>query len=338
MLAPVDRPRRISYAFMLLLLVAVGWLHMATLLLTVLFSSFALRQLSFGRSRLVGVMLFLVVVCGVFSGMWFFAKQAYVTFPRIAQETLPAIVDYAERRRLELPFTDWQSAKAAALAEFQDKIANVGRYAHDAAFIFAYLIIGLVVAVSLFLNQRLRLDADEGAPPDNLYAATAQQIVLRVRTFYRSFKIVMGAQIIIAAINTLLTASFLFLMGFPYAPVLTIFVFLCGLLPIVGNIISNVVITAVGFTISPQMAFFALLFLIAIHKLEYFLNSKIIGDRIKNPMWLTLIGLLVGEKLMGIPGMILAPVVLHYIKVEASRARVAQETRPEHEPAEEIPA
>jgi len=26
-----------------------------------------------------------------------------------------------------------------------------------------------------------------------------------------------------------------------------------------------------------------------------------------------------GEKLMGIPGMILAPVVLHYLKVEASR-------------------
>jgi predicted PurR-regulated permease PerM len=36
-------------------------------------------------------------------------------------------------------------------------------------------------------------------------------------------------------------------------------------------------------------------------------------------MWLTLLGLLLGEKLMGIPGMILAPVLLHYIKVEASR-------------------
>jgi predicted PurR-regulated permease PerM len=39
-------------------------------------------------------------------------------------------------------------------------------------------------------------------------------------------------------------------------------------------------------------------------------------------MWLTLIGIVLGEKLMGIPGMILAPVVLHYIKVEASRKKV----------------
>ena len=55
----------------------------------------------------------------------------------------------------------------------------------------------------------------------------------------------------------------------------------------------------------------------------YFLNSKIVGDRIKTPFWLTLLGLILGEKLMGIPGMILAPVVLHYIKVEASRNKVS---------------
>ena len=64
--------------------------------------------------------------------------------------------------------------------------------------------------------------------------------------------------------------------------------------------------------------------LIVLHKLEYFLNSKIIGGRIKNPMWLTLLGLILGERLMGIPGMILAPVVLHYIKVEASKQKLAE--------------
>jgi len=82
----------------------------------------------------------------------------------------------------------------------------------------------------------------------------------------------------------------------------------------------------VGFTLSPTVALWALVFLVTIHKLEYFLNSKIIGDRIKNPMWLTLIGLVVGERLMGIPGMIFAPVVLYYLKVEASRARVAADS------------
>jgi predicted PurR-regulated permease PerM len=72
----------------------------------------------------------------------------------------------------------------------------------------------------------------------------------------------------------------------------------------------------------------ALGFLILIHKLEYFLNSKIIGDRIKNPVWLTLLGLIAGERLMGLPGMILAPVILHYLKTEAARVEVQPDAPP----------
>ena len=83
----------------------------------------------------------------------------------------------------------------------------------------------------------------------------------------------------------------------------------------------NTLIVGVAFTLSPNTALWSLVFLVVLHKLEYFLNSKVIGDRIKNPMWLTLLGLIIGETLMGIPGMILAPVVLHYIKVEASKSR-----------------
>jgi len=86
--------------------------------------------------------------------------------------------------------------------------------------------------------------------------------------------------------------------------------------PIVGNLVSNTVIVFVGLTVSLKLAISALLFLVLIHKLEYFLNSKIIGDRIRNPIWLTLIALIIGERLMGIPGLILAPAVLNYLRVE----------------------
>jgi predicted PurR-regulated permease PerM len=99
--------------------------------------------------------------------------------------------------------------------------------------------------------------------------------------------------------------------------------FLCGLIPIVGNVVSNTVIVFLGFLVSPKVAIGALIFLIVIHKLEYLLNSKIIGDRIRNPIWLTLFGLIVGEKLMGVPGMILSPVVLNYLRVEMSKIEVA---------------
>jgi predicted PurR-regulated permease PerM len=188
----------------------------------------------------------------------------------------------------------------------------------------AAILIGIVVAVSLFINSRFDLAADKSAHSNNLYTLTAAEITKRFSILYESFATVMGAQIIISAINTALTAGFLFWNAFPYTKVLIGVTFLCGLLPIIGNIISNTLIVGVAFTISPRMALLALIFLVVLHKTEYFLNSKIIGDRIQNPMWLTLIGLVLGEKLMGIPGMILAPVILHYIKVEAKRSRVAR--------------
>lgn len=86
---------------------------------------------------------------------------------------------------------------------------------------------------------------------------------------------------------------------------------------------SNTVIVFIGFLVSPKVAIGALVFLVVIHKLEYLLNSKIIGARIRNPIWLTLFGLIVGEKLMGVPGMILSPVVLNYLRVEMSKMEVA---------------
>jgi len=57
---------------------------------------------------------------------------------------------------------------------------------------------------------------------------------------------------------------------------------------------------------------------VAIHKGEYLLNSTIVGWRIRNPLWLTLLGIVIGERLMGIPGIILGPVILNYIRLEAS--------------------
>jgi len=331
----MTKPARISYVFMAVLLVLIGWLHLATLVLTALFGYFALRLFSFDRSKLLGVVLYVIAVTTISVGLYHFSRQAYKTLPKIVETTIPAVAEYAEKQGVELPFTDYASLKTLAMSEAKERVANFGRYARTAIFEFAMLIVGLVVAVSLFLNARWEVAGDPHAVKDSLYALVSEELAVRVRTFYRSFATVIGAQIFISTINTTLTAVFLFYNGFPYAPVIIALTFLCGLLPIIGNIMSNTLIVGVGFTLSPRMALLALIFLVVIHKLEYFLNSKIIGDRIKNPMWMTLLALVLGEKLMGIPGMILAPVVLHYIKVEASRNKVSDLSR---EPAEPGPA
>ncbi|MSU33076.1 MAG: AI-2E family transporter [Pedosphaera sp.] len=321
-------PHQISYVFISILLLLVGVLQLATPLLTALFAYFAMTFLSFGRSRWLGLTLFLLLFGGVSAGFFLFIKHAYIVLPEIVDKTIPAVVEYAERIGAELPFTDLASFKVSALEMVKSKIVNVGQYARTATVEAVSLVIGVVVAVSLFLSIRLDFGAEPEAGEDNLYTATGREIAERFRGFYSSFARVMGAQMLISTINTAFTSTFLLWNGYPYVSVIIVLTFLCGMLPIIGNLLSNALIVGIGFNVSTHMPFAALVFLVVLHKGEYFLNSKIIGDRIRNPMWLTLLGLVIGEKLMGIPGMILAPVLLHFIKVEVSRNKLAPSQLP----------
>ena len=297
-------PTRISYVIMAVMLVLLGWLQLSTLVLTTLFGYFALQKFSIRKNKIVGVVIYVIVVVLAIWGLVFVLNRARETLPKIADKTIPAIVNYAESKNIELPFTDYASARTLLVQESKDQVANFGRYLKTAILQIAMFLIGLVVAVSMYLSARWGTEADIQETPDSLYATVVRELATRVRTFYRSFSRVIGAQIIISTINTSLTAVFLIWNGFEYATTLVAITFLCGLLPIIGNIISNVLICGVAFATSPKMALIALIYLVVIHKLEYFLNSKIIGDRIKNPMWLTLLGIVIGEKLMGIPGML----------------------------------
>jgi predicted PurR-regulated permease PerM len=318
MVQNMTRAARFSYIFIVAVIVLAGAMHLMTPLVTVLFSYFALRKLDFGSRKWISIVFFLVVVAGTLYGFGFLIRQAFISLPKIAAESIPPMIAYAQRHGIELPFSDLDSLKAATVDVIRDEFLFVGNFAREATKQLVFVLIGIVVAVSLFLNPRVEKPSNKPREP-NLFHAVTDEIKIRFRLFYESFATVMGAQILISAVNTLLTTVFVLSISLKHATVVIGLTFLCGLLPIVGNLISNSIIVGIAFTMSPRVAIAALVFLVALHKLEYFLNSKIIGDRIKNPVWLTLLALVIGERLMGIPGMILAPVVLNYIKVEASR-------------------
>lgn len=322
-----SRPVYISYIFFAATIVLVGGLHLATPFLTVLFCYFAIRKLDFMKSKGMALLLFFVVMALAFSGFVYFVKRALHDLPEIAAKSIPMVMNWAKQNSIELPFDDAAELKALVTERIRGSVGQLGNFAKIATKEFAFLLIGIVVACSLFLNPAMDLDRAGHRVRNNLYTLSCDHIVLRFKSFYRSFETVMGAQIIIALINTGVTAIFTIIVSLPHAPIVIGVTFFCGLLPIVGNIISNCVVTGIAFTISPQLAVTALVFLIVLHKLEYFLNSQIIGTRIKNPVWMTLLGLIIAERLMGVPGIILAPVILHFIKVESSQVEVREQPR-----------
>jgi predicted PurR-regulated permease PerM len=315
----MQRPTIISYIFFAALMMLVAALHLGTPFVAALFCYLAITKLAFSRHRWLALLLFVFLVAAVFAGGVFFLKRAVVALPDIVETTIPTVVQSAQAHGIDLPFTDLESLKALAMDSVRDALGHFGNYVRVATKEFVFLLFGVVIAAGIFLNPDLETENERRDGRLNLYSVYTAEIRKRFSSFYRSFETVIGAQIIISAINTCLTGVFLFAAGLRHAPVVLILTFFCGLLPIVGNLISNAIIVGIAFTVSLKLALFALAFLVTVHKLEYFLNSQIIGGRIRHPMWMTLLAILIGEQLMGIPGMILAPVVLSFVKVEMQK-------------------
>jgi predicted PurR-regulated permease PerM len=328
---------RLSYAVLALTLLLVGLLQLGAPLLALFFSYFVLSKLvRFIPNKWVTLAIFILIVAAIGYTATHFIRAAINALPKIADNSIPSAIAWAEEHDLNLPFTDFEGLKAHAMTAIKDQARYLGdfaNFARHASTTFVFIIIAIVCAVSLFFNSQLDLFRESHKVRNNLYSVCCDEITARFAEFYRSFATVIGAQMTISAINTTLTAIFVLAVQLPYGWVVVGLTFLCGLFPIVGNVVSNTVIVFIGFLVSAKVAIGALIFLIVVHKLEYFLNSKIIGARIRNPIWLTLIGLIIGEKLMGVPGMILSPVVLNYLRVEMSKIEMTRATVRSGQPA-----
>jgi predicted PurR-regulated permease PerM len=322
----MTKQARWSYLVLAITIVLAGLLQLGAPLLALLFSYFVLTRLGrFVPNKWVTLAIFILIWVAIGFAARYFVGAAINALPTIADKSVPSVIAWAEEHNFNLPFEDFEGLKATAMTTIKDQAKYLGdfaNFARHASTTFVFIIIAIVCAVSIFFNSRIDLFRESHKVRNNLYSVYSDEITARFSEFYHSFSTVIGAQMTISAINTVLTAIFVFAVGVPYAPLVIGLTFLCGLFPIVGNVISNTVIVFVAFLVSGRLAFMALIFLVVIHKLEYFLNSKIIGSRIRNPIWLTLIGLIIGEKLMGVPGMILSPVILNYVRVEMSKVAV----------------
>lgn len=172
-------------------------------------------------------------------------------------------------------------------------------------------------------------------------ATLSSRMLVHLDRFRLAFERVVFAQVYIAATNALFTGVFLaFVMpalGFtiPFVKTLTALTFLLGLIPILGNIVSNTLITAVAMTVSPWAAFIALAFLVIIHKFEYFLNAWIMGSRIKVQSYELLAAMIILEAIFGAWGLVLAPVLYAYMREEL---RIAEGRASSLSPSVESPS
>jgi predicted PurR-regulated permease PerM len=158
--------------------------------------------------------------------------------------------------------------------------------------------------------------------PDSLLTFLFKFIQMRLRIFYVYFKRVMGGQLIIALINTLISSTVIFGLGLRHPFLMIFVVFFCSLFPVVGNLMSNSVLTINAFVATGLFGtLICLILLVGVHKLEYFLNSRIIGGIVNLPMAVSLGALIFCEVLLGIPGLILAIPLVLFVRHEFEHIR-----------------
>jgi len=214
-----------------------------------------------------------------------------------------------------LPQGDESVIRAGLVEWLRTHAQDIRKLSGDAGRGLLHFIIGLIIGSFVALRE---------ARPHQALAPLAQAMSERVNRLGEAFRRVVFAQMRISALNALLTAAYLLLVlpafgvHLPFTKTMIVVTFIVGLLPVLGNLISNTVIVVISLSHSLHVAAASLAFLVIIHKLEYFVNARIIGGQIQARAWELLIAMLVMEAAFGVQGVIAAPIVYAYIKKELS--------------------
>ena len=230
------------------------------------------------------------------------------------------LADIIDASRAQIPA--WLSSRLPVDAEslremltglLREHAADAKTAGAEAGRTILHILIGMIIGVMVSLHDDAPLQARRPL------AAALRERVIRLA---QAFRDIVFAQVWISAINTAITAIFVFVVlplagvNLPFSKSLVAITFIAGLLPVVGNLISNSVLVVLALSISLQVALASLCFMIVLHKLEYLLNARIIGAHINARSWELLVAMLVAESLFGLAGVIAAPVLYAYAKKE----------------------
>jgi predicted PurR-regulated permease PerM len=281
------------------------------------------RNVSSERARLFAVVVLSTLIVGLITAAILGAASYFRSEAGSVPALLQRLADLVEETRNALPpwlveslpsdTDEIREALSHWLREHASELRLVGAEAGRA---FAHVLIGMIIGAMVSLREVV---------PARDQKPLARALTTQAERLGDAFRRVVFAQIRISALNTLFTALYLavalplFGVHLPLMKTLIGITFLAGLLPVIGNLISNTVIVLVSITYSPYVALSSLAFLIVIHKLEYFLNARIIGSRIHARPWEMLVAMLVMEAAYGLPGVAAAPIYYAYIKEELAR-------------------
>ena len=274
------------------------------------------------RARILAVAFIATVVVGLLSlgiigAILFFRSESggYALLLRKSAEVIQSWRHLIPEWMAHSMPADAGALQGRIVGWLQQHVPEVRVAGREAIEILVRTIFGMVIGALVALHQAEAPIADR---------PLALALANRAERLGEAFRRIVFAQVRIAAVNALLTALYLALIlplwgiQLPLVKTMIFITFVAGLIPVVGNLVSNVVVVVVSLSVSPYVAAASLLYLVAIHKLEYFLNARMVGTQIEARAWELLLAMLAMEAAFGVPGLIAAPIYYAWLKDELS--------------------
>jgi predicted PurR-regulated permease PerM len=271
----------------------------------------------FGRKAALGVVVICVITCltSACAALWSFVGSDHGIAPLLA-----TVVDTLGSLRRALPDsvaevlpTTIEGLRRQLGELLGDHVQKISLAGMESLKVFAHILLGMVVGGMAAVHH---FKKHTEAPP--LIGALRS----RLRNLTTAFDKVVFAQVKISALNTTVTAIYLLValplcgVHLPMATLLVLLTFAVGMLPVVGNLVSNALIVVISLGVSPGVGVASLIFLVLIHKAEYFMNARIVGHEVQATAWELLSAMLLLEAAFGIVGLVAAPVVYAWLKAE----------------------
>ncbi|HDR4571239.1 AI-2E family transporter [Bacillus cytotoxicus] len=189
-------------------------------------------------------------------------------------------------------------------------IANVGKFGLQ-------FLLSLILSL-FFLLEKARIVAFTEKFKESKLAIFYNEIEYFGKKFARSFGKVIEAQFLIAIVNCVLSVIALWILGFPQLLGLSLMIFLLGLIPVAGVIISLFPLCMIAYNIgSITYVIYILIIVAVIHALEsYVLNPKFMSQKTNLPIFYTFMVLIFSEHFLGVWGLIIGiPVFMFLLDV-----------------------
>lgn len=226
------------------------------------------------------------------------------------------IQDNADKWREVLPPDVQDFILAQKFENTLDRLSNWGAAVVNTTFDFLSQLIEIVLIPVLafyFTLDSKSLKREFVALMPKRRTRETIAILHEINSIMRSYVI---GQIILCLIAGIVVAIMLYVAGMHYELILGVFAAVTRAVPVLGPVVSGIVIVLMGLSKSPMLGLNLLIFFSALHFIESkFIMPKLIGDRMQLHPALIILSLLIGAEFFGVFGMFMAAPAAAIIRV-----------------------